>query len=469
MKKTICFVICAVIAFCSAFMMAGCSARSEILKIYNWGEYMAEEVIPLFEQWYRDNTGKNIEVRYVEYETNEDMLTQIERKKKDYDLVCPSEYMLARMAKAGLLRELDETTKKAVRQNIHPQVISLLREAFREEGDDNDENNFLDKYSVPFVWGTMGILYNVKSDGINDEIVSHWNALWNPEFKTRIYMKDSVRDSYTIAMLKEYEQQLIAAITYDSDGNAVYGDEYRALLEEIFYRMDDDKIAVAESLLKSQKKLVRAYEVDSAKDDMLGDVDGKKNLLGAFWSCDAGYIMSLSETDANLNLRYIVPQEGSNVWVDSFVIPKYARNPEAANLFLQFLCNYDQFNEENDYALDADEYDDIAFLNMDYIGSTTAVKSSMDSYREYLEWLEELTTMTDDEAMEELREDGDGEINEYDYASWQNLKKAPEEFFDMYLDMLFPPDDILSRCAVMKDVEEYNAALDEMWLKVRIY
>ncbi len=452
MKKFFAVIMCIVLGASCIGMLSGCQDRDTILKIYNWGEYMNPDVIPLFEKWYKENTGKKIKVQYSEYETNEDMFTQIYRKKKDYDLVCPSEYMLCRMAKENLLLELDEETKLAVTQNISSSVYELLDEAF--------DGEYM-KYTVPFVWGTMGIMYNVNSAGLNDEVVSHWDVLWNSQFNNKIYMKDSVRDSYTIAMINYYKDELLSLIGDDGEGNPVYGDDYRAKLESILYEINNTEIAKAKQLLLDQKDLIRAYEVDSAKDDMLSDVNGERGYLGAFWSCDAGYIMSLSEVDSNLNLRYVVPEEGSNVWVDSFVIPKYAKNTKAANLFLQFICNYDQFNTENGNMLDTEAYDDVAFLNMDYIGSTTCVESSMQAYKEYLIWLNEAETV--DELADE-----EGRIDDYDRAAWNNLKDAPEGFFDMYISMLFPSEEILGRCAIMRDVEEYNMALDEMWLEVRI-
>lgn len=452
MKKFLSVLLCVVIGASCVSLLGGCQNRSGILKIYNWGEYMDPDIIPIFEAWYKENTGKKIKVQYNEYETNEDMFTQIYRKKKDYDLVCPSEYMLARMAKANLLLEVDADTKKAVAQNVSASVNNLLSAAF--------DGDYM-KYTVPFVWGTMGVLYNSKTPGLNDEAVSHWEILWNSDYNNKIYMKDSVRDSYTIAMINYYKDELLSLIETDEQGNPVYGDAYRAKLESILYQINNNEIAKAKTLLMQQKSLVRAYEVDSAKDDMLNDLNGSKGYLGVFWSCDAGYVMNLSEADANLNLRYVVPEEGSNVWVDSFVIPKYAKNTEAANLFMQFVCNYDKFNTENNCNLDTEEYADIAFLNMSYIGSTTCVESSMQAYKDYLTWLNEAETEDD------LKDD-EGNIDPYDRTSWNNLKNAPEEFFDMYISMLFPGDEILNRCAIMRDVEEFNSALDEMWLDVRV-
>lgn len=407
MKKLVSLFLVALMATLAVFTLTACTPREEILKVYNWGDYMSKETYTGFQSWYKEKTGKNIVVKYAEFDTNESMYVEINQKKADYDVLCPSDYMIERMISEGLLQKLNDETQKVVQGAVSDSLSTLIKGAY----DPNME------YSMPYMWGTLGIMYNRLSDGLNDEVVSEWDALWNSQFTGKIYMKDSVRDAYTVAMLRENADALNAAAQngYDSE-------EYQTLLGSIFTGTDKAKIEIAKNSLLEQKPLLRGYEVDSAKDDMLRDVEGKKGYLGLFWSCDAGYIMNGSEDDANLNLRYIVPKEGSNVWVDGFVISKYAGNVEAANYFIQYLCD-----------------SDVAYDCMDYVGSTTGVEEAMNNYKADL-----------------LSEDSD------------MFTDAPEGFMEMYIEMMFPSAETLQRCAIMKDFGQYNSALDTMWEDVRI-
>lgn len=409
MKKLLA-VLLSVCLMVGAFCLTGCTPREEVLKVYNWGEYMSRETQEGFESWYKEKTGKNIKVKYSEFETNEEAYIAIATQKSDYDVFCPSDYMVERMKNESLLKEFNEETKQVVKQKIDPRILELSAEAF-------DENN---SYAMPYLWGTIGIMYNVKNSvGQNDEVVSSWDALWNETFSKKIYMKDSVRDAYSVALLYHYRDQLKEL---SKDFTDYSNEEYQKLLQSIFYEVTDESIAIAKEVLIEQKKLVKNYEVDQAKDDMIADKDGKNGLLGMFWSCDAGYVMNGDDGDTNKNLRYIVPNEGSNVWVDCWVIPKYAANESAANLFIQYLCETE-----------------VGYDCMDYAGSTTAVKAAADEYKA------------------DIEADEDGFFN-----------GAPEGFREMYMEMMFPTDEVMARCAIMKDFGEFNDKLNTMWEDVML-
>lgn len=407
MKKLVSLFLVALMATLAVFTLTACTPREEVLKIYNWGDYMDPETYKGFEDWYKEKTGKSVTVKYSEFDTNESMYVEVTQKKADYDLLCPSDYMIERMIAEDLLMKLNDETQEVVQNAVSDSLATLIKGAY----DPNME------YGVPYMWGTLGIMYNRLSEGLNDEVVSNWDALWDTQFSGKIYMKDSVRDAYTIAMLRENADALISA-----SANGYDSTEYQQLLNSIFTSTDETKIATAKTSLLEQKPLLRGYEVDSAKDDMLRDIDGKKGYLGLFWSCDAGYIMNGSEDDANMNLRYIIPEEGSNVWVDGFVISKNAVNVEAANYFIQYLCE-----------------EEVAYACMDYVGSTTGIEAGMESYKADL-----------------LAEDSDF------------FEGAPEGFKEMYIEMMFPTEETLKRCAIMKDFGTFNSALDTMWEEVKI-
>ncbi len=408
MKKILSLVLSFCLLIGVSLSFSGCTPREEKLIIRNWGYYMSKEVYKGFESWYKEKTGQNVKVEYNTYDINETMYKKV-LQGSDYDLVCPSDYMVERMVREGLLQKLSKETQEVLMQKIDPDVLEFAR-AF----DANLE------YSMPYLWGTLGIMYNSLHDGQDDEVMSSWAALFDGSFGKKVYMKDSPRDAYTVAMLYDNSQALIEAL----ENGGAESQEYQDLLDSIFNHTSLEKIAKAKEILQKQKKdgLILGYDVDFAKEDMLLDYDGSKGSFGVFWSCDAGYVMNGEEDESpNKNLRYIVPKEGSNVWVDAFVIPKNAKNTHAANLFIQYLCEKD-----------------IAYNCMEYAGATSAVL----------------------EAVEKYREDLENDENGF-FAS------APQGFRQMYMDMMFPSKEILSRCGIMKDFNAFNDDLINMWQDVK--
>lgn len=423
MKKSISKILVAVLvcaALCCAF--AGCGNREQILKIYNWGEYMDPEVYEGFEDWYYEQTGKTIKVKYKEFDTNESMYTEISVNKADYDLVCPSDYMVERMRNAGLLKPLNKKIFTADKELYYDGLWDMV----------NDSVDPGLAYSMPYVWGTFGIMYD--SEKVEEEDVADfdsWEAMFSEKYKKKILMKNSVRDAYSIARI--YDNT--AVLSQKSNGFTDYNADYKQALDSIFKLPDSDEqmranIAAAYDRLVKQKSVLLRYEVDDGKDDMVNPDSEPK--LGFFWSCDAGYAMEESNT-----LFYVVPKEGANVWVDCFVIPKYARNEEAANYFLQYLCiaTVDDSDEDFGGAL-------VAEKNMDWLGTSIAVKEAMLSVKEQLE-----------------ADDGSDEDSMF--------FEAPEGFKEMYLEMVFPPDEVLARCAIMRDFGKFNFELDGMWIDVK--
>lgn len=408
MKRLLSLILSFCVLIGAAITYSGCTPREEKLIIRNWGYYMSKEVYKGFESWYKEKTGKNVKVEYNTYDINETMYKKV-LQGSDYDLVCPSDYMVERMIREGLLQKLSEETQQVIMQKIDSDVLEFARTF-----DPNLE------YAMPYLWGTLGIMYNSLHAGQNDEVMSSWSVLFDGSFGKKVYMKDSPRDAYTVAMLYDKKEQLLQAI----ENYGIESEEYQSILKYVFTDASAEKIARAKDILQKQKKdgLILGYDVDFAKEDMLLDYNGEKGSFGVFWSCDAGYVMNGEDDESpNKNLRYIVPNEGSNVWVDAFVIPKNAVNTHAANLFIQYLCEKD-----------------IAYDCMLYAGSTSAVKEAVDQYKE------------------ELENDEDGF-----FAS------APADFKQMYMDMMFPPKEVLARCGIMRDFNEYNDDLINMWQDVK--
>lgn len=295
MKKNLFFLS---LLFILTFLCAGCGKKYD-LYVYNWGEYMDEEVLALFEE----ETG--LKVCYAEFNTNEDMYPIIEKGSVKYDLVCPSDYMIQKMIENNLLAELNF-------ENIPN--ISYIGEPYLESSKEFDPEN---KYSIPYCWGTVGILYNKT---MVKEPVDSWSILWDEEYKDNILMQDSVRDSFGIT-LKYLGYSL-------NSTNETELNEARDLLIE-----------------QASNGLVQAYVIDQVRDKMIGE----DAAIGVIYSGEAIYTQR-----ENPNLEYVVPKEGSNIWIDSWVIPKNAKNKENAEKFLNFLCR-----------------PDIALMNFDYITYST--------------------------------------------------------------------------------------------------
>lgn len=399
--------VAAVMGVFGATAFCGCAPRSEILKIYNWGDYIEESLIGEFEKWYKAETGETVTVKYDTFDTNETMIMRIETQKADYDLVCPSDYMAERMIKTGLAKKVDPDIFDMSGMDMFYDGLADMIKPF-------DNNN---EYFVPYVWGTFGIMYDVNRIAAGSPEMESWSALWSNKWqkqsgKKRTLMKDSVRDAYSLARIYANTDKLSEL----SDGFTDYNDEYRAELVSYFSEINAKAIAEAQNALIKQKSVICKYEVDDGKNDMLaGTTDA---WLGFFWSCDAGLIMI---EEGGEHFYYTVPKEGSNVWVDGWIIPKYAKNTKAANYFLKFINMH--------------EY---AATNFEWMGESVAVKSVMD------------------EAKQAIEEDDEFEDGYY------------EGYKQMYLDMMFPPADVLNRCGIMRDFGiKMNTELDSMWIDVK--
>lgn len=285
--RTFCFAVPAVLI--AALIIGGIFYNLNTMKnhsgekviVYNWGEYLDPKTIELFEE----ETG--ISVTYEEYETNEIMYPKIVSQAIAYDVVCPSDYMIQRMIENDLLAEINWDNIPNIK-NMDP--------TYMEQSKSFDPKN---KYSVPYCVGTVGILYN-KS--MVKEPVDSWDILWNPKYKDSILMQDSVRDAFAVALKRL--------------GHSINSTEV-------------DQLAAAAEDLMEQKPLVQAYVVDQVRDKMIGN----EAALGVIYSGEAGYTKR-----ENPDLEYVIPKEGSNVWIDSWVIPKNAQNKENAEKFINFMC-----------------------------------------------------------------------------------------------------------------------------------
>ncbi len=295
MKKYIAFLIC--IAMCVG-LFSGCGEEKTTINVYNVGDYIDEEVISLFQEEY-----PNIRVNYETYFANEEMYIKVKNNSSAYDIVFPSDYMVERMISEDMLNKINFDNIPNFK-NIGSQYKNL----------DYDPENL---YSVPYMWGTMGIMYN--KDMVDAKDVESWAAMYDKKYAGEIFMLDSERDMISITL---------KSLGYSMNST------------------DDNELKKAEEALIKQKDLVKAYCGDEVKDKMIAG----EGAMTIAWSGDAFYCMELNDS-----LAYSVPKEGSNLWFDSMVIPKTSKHQAEAELFIDFMCR-----------------PEIAKMNAEYIGYSTA-------------------------------------------------------------------------------------------------
>jgi spermidine/putrescine transport system substrate-binding protein len=291
------------------------SNREQILKVYNWSDYIDESVLPEFEEWYKAQTGEDIKVVYQTFDVNETMLSKIEKGHEDYDVVCPSDYIIERMLNTGLILPLDfasiPDSINYIALNKSPYMLKMFRE-INPKFDAND-------YSVPYMWGTTGILYNTKE--VTAEEAGTWDIIRNPKFAGRILIKDAPRDVYGPVLIYLKQNEL-------AEGSVT--------LQELMWDSSDESIAAVESYLKQVKDGVLGWEAEFGNDQMTKG----RGVVSLNWSGDAVWAIE-EAAEVGVTLDYIVPEEGSTVWFDGWVIPKYAKNVKAASYFIDFMCRPD--------------------------------------------------------------------------------------------------------------------------------
>ncbi len=299
----------AVLAVLLAICLFSC-ASAEKISVYNWGDYIDPETIKMFEE----ETG--ISVEYMVFETNEDMYAKIANGNSSYDVIFPSDYMVERMIHENLLQKINW-------DNI-PNVVNIDPRFMNRSYDPEQQ------YSVPYTWGTMGILYNKN---MVEEIPHSWQTMLDEQYAMNMLMLNSPRDTIGIALLM---------CGYNLNST------------------DDEALEAAKKMLIEQKPMVLAYVVDEVKDKMIAG----EAAVAMVWSGDATYCMDESE-----DLNYVVPEEGSNIFFDTICIPANAKNVSGAEKFINFLCR-----------------GDVAAKNYEYVGyaipNTEAIKIIGDEYNE---------------------------------------------------------------------------------------
>src|SRR5574344_236522 len=284
--------------------------RSHILKVYNWADYVDEDLLTEFETWYKEQTGEEVHVLYQLFDINEVMLTKIEKGHEDYDVVCPSDYIIERMLKHDLLLPISRDFG-----NTPDYTVNVSQYAKNQFDKMSVAGKNANEYSVGYMWGTTGILYNTQY--VTAEEASTWNVLWNPKFNNKVLMKDAFRDVYGSIMRDVRQSELMS------------GSVSRDI---VMNDASDEALKQFEDTMIAAKSNISGWEVDFGKERM---IQGKA-WINVTWSGDV--MWALDEVGDAVSLEYTVPVEGSNVWFDGWVISKYAKNEKAARYFINFMC-----------------------------------------------------------------------------------------------------------------------------------
>ncbi len=394
MKKIFSLLLVAIVA------MSGFAAdRAHTIKVYNWADYINEDVLYAFPAWYKEQTGEDIELIYQTFDINESMLAQIEKGKEDYDVICPSEYIIDRMLRNGLLQPIP---KYLVPDSINyfDNVAPFAIEKFQQMAPVGLDINVFD-YAVGYMWGTTGWLYN--ADKVTEEEMQTWGAILDPKFAGKIFMKDAFRDVYSVLVQYAYQEDLKAG---------------RVTREELVQQITPERIAAVEAILHQAKENVAGWEVDFGKEEMTKG-NGWLNLS---WSGDAQWALEEAQV-AGVNLAYLIPADGSNVWFDGWCIPVYAQNTKAAAYFISYMCRPDN-----------------ALANMDEIGYVSVVSTP--------EILEALTDSTFPAI----------DVTYFFGAGADSVCINP---------VYYPNKKDIERCALMKDAAVQTEAMLAMWNRVK--
>lgn len=422
-------------AVCAALVspLASCaeaSADKTVLRVYNCEDYISDEdneedgyidIISAFEDEY------GVTVEYSTYGTNENMYNELNINPGSYDLVCPSDYMIMKMLSEDMLEEFTDDFFTDSEENAYYNGVSdYIKELYESYG--------WTKYAACYMWGTMGFMYD--PDVVEDGALKYWTDLDDEAFANKFTLKDSVRDTYFLAVAYVYHDELLSLAEQYSSGNLSSG-EYNDGISEIMNRTDEETVSAVQKALRTLKKSVYGFEVDSGKNDM---VTGKI-CINFCWSGDAAYAIYEAAEENDKTLYYCVPLECTNVWFDGWVMPKGA-NVELAQKFINFISH-----PEN------------AIANMNYIGYTSSIATD-----------EVLDYVLDNYALD--KSDVDEESVEYDltyfFGNETAVFYASGDDANGMLLAQYPTAEIIERASVMQYFnDEANARINMMWEDVK--
>lgn len=403
--------------------VTGCS-DAVTFRISNCEDYIDEDLLDEFEDYYKDKTGVKIKVEYTTFGTLEELYTNIKRGDK-YDLVCPSDYMIEKMAREGMLKPLSLSETGVYNTSVSPFIKSTLESV---KWGENSEYS-LATYSAGYMWGTLGLVYNnAKISKKND--MKSWSSLWDSKYEDKFTIKNSMRDTYFIGLAKHFKTELLAQKLLYSTG-LINLDTYRANLSAYFNNSETNVINSVEQELQTLKAKSWGLEVDSGKNDIvLGNTD-----IYFAWSGDAVYAMDEAEEDGVI-LSYEVPEEGSNLWLDGWCIPQTSNNEDIANEFIEFISTPNAVKR-----------------NMDYIGYVSCIAGE-----EIFDYVVDTYGNSEGEYIVDLT---------YFFGNGNYVVKT--DTLGRQFSAQYPEKDVIDRCVLMNYFNDTaNEKITTMWTKISV-
>lgn len=466
MKRKYKYLIALIFICLVCLLQGGCAGMKNdgetVLRIANWEEYMdeggwdeeeqieledgtkiigKENLIDEFEVWYERTYGEKVKVEYSTFGTNEDLYNQMTLG-DTFDLVCPSEYMIMKMMEEGSLEPYsDGFLDKENPENYYSRGVSPYIQKVFEDLHIGGEQ--LSSYAAGYMWGVMGIVYNPSA--VSDEDVKHWSMLLDEKYNRRITMKDSVRDSYIVALGILNEKTFMSP-------SFLQNPNYSTLLKKAMNDTTQKTVGQVEEILNKMRDNAYSLEIEGGKADM---VTGKV-VANMQWSGDGVYTMDQAEEDG-LFLSYAVPEECSNLWFDGWCMMKKGigsdiRKKKAAEAFVNFVSRPDN-----------------VIRNMYYIGYTSAIAGGENDWVfQYADWCYGA-------------EEGEEDTEEYSLAYFFTDKEDKKEQERFVLDVpsgqvnrqvfaQYPTEEIIHRSVVMENFdEEENQRISRMWINIRCF
>lgn len=481
------------------------NAVTRTLNVYNWEDYIAPDetvedengnkttikgLVSKFEDYCLEEYGEKVTVQYSAFDTNETMLAELKTGKGNYDLICPSDYVIQKMITDDLIVPFDEGSTPNYDKYVSPFVLNKIN-GITVDG----KEGLVGQYARGYMWGTLGILYNdgfstVKERGISakemQEDMNDWLSLWDKKYYNLLAIKDSMRDTYAVGIMKTYDKEFTELYEKYNNGELT-ADEYNAQLTEIFNRSDNETLDAVEKDLQDLKENAFGFEVDSGKTDM---AKGSMFAINVAWSGDAAYAMDnadeFNEEGADKPgfkptiLKFALPKKGANIWFDGWVMPKSVEtnhNKDLAERFVDFLSM-----PEN------------AAQNMEYIGYTPVIAGN-----DILKLVQSWYDLRYDEESETINNDYLDGLTKIDSEKIIDLPEEEKEnyyytkdisyFFDGTLeddmsidnaifcltadmkdrqfDTQYPDASVIPSLAVMEDFGPQNASVLLMWEAVK--
>lgn len=467
MKKTASILLSLAFLTPTLISLGGCASKKEItLRVYNWEEYIDEggegsydydydedgtadtrPILDKFQEWYAETYGQTVRVEYSTFGTNEDLYNQLKLGDK-YDLVCPSEYMIMKLAAEGMIQPLadsffdpDDEAPNGEKHNYYINNVSPFIYDTFENGKmlvaGEDEPQSWSKYAAGYMWGVTGLVYN--PDQVTEDALSQgWSVLLDSAYKNKATTKDNVRDSYFVGLGILYQDELLKLKAQNESG-ALSNDDYTEQVTKIMNDVTPETVEKVQKILMEMKENIFGFETDTGKSDM---VKGTISMNFA-WSGDAVYAMDQAE-DSDVYLNFFIPEECANLFFDGWVMPKDDKRDsdteKAALAFINYMSRPDN-----------------AVRNSYYIGYTSVIAG--DEMFEY--------------AVDTYGVDEGDESEPYDVSYFfggeagEFVFDAPAEQFSRQLYAQYPPADTVKRCAVMDYYGEQEEAINELWTQVK--